>query len=106
MKFPTRQWLRIIEYREFFDFPRYFLASDGYGYWVLDGSFDDAKDEYSDDFFVRFVGTSEDEARELFVQQAIYPLLSSNDSMTIATKHVLFDITNRTACFVDLETID
>lgn len=105
MKFPTHQWLTIVEYREFFDIPRYFLASDGRSYWVLDGSFDDAKDEYSNEFVVRFAGTSESEARELFAQQAVNPALSDDGLMTIATKHFQFDKTNRAECFADLDTV-
>lgn len=105
MKFPTHQWLKIVEYREFFDIPRYFLASDGRSYWVLDGSFDDAKDDYSDEFAVRFAGTSESEAIELFAQLATNPAPSSDALMAIATKHFRFDKTNRAECFADLGAV-
>jgi len=102
MNFPSKQWLKIVQYRDFFDFPRFFLASDGSSYWTLDGSFDDAKDDYADAFVIRFVGTDEIQAKKKFAEQAPNSKICSHDSIVIATRYFRFDKTKRAECFVDL----
>jgi hypothetical protein len=42
----------ILEYRDFHDFPRIFVAVHRGDYYLFDGSFDDALDDYPDYFVV------------------------------------------------------
>jgi hypothetical protein len=100
MNLPTQRWLRIVEYRDFSDIPRYFLATDGTQFWILDGPFDDENDEYAANFVIHFVGTNEREARHLFLQQATIPSRLESTLPSIAIVDVRFDETSRAQCMV------
>lgn len=68
---PTGVWLEIVSYRSFWDVPRFILAADpSSGFWILDGGFDPAQDEYSDRYRIFFAGTGREQARAAFEAQA------------------------------------
>jgi hypothetical protein len=68
---PYNRWLAIETYRDFYDVPHFILARDGVaGYWILDSSFDDERDDYAADYLLMFAGTDDVAARELYEQIA------------------------------------
>jgi hypothetical protein len=67
MMMPTGVWITIASYQDFHDFPRLFLAVDQESsFWILDSEFDDARDEYSADYNVYFVGHESSQANAAF----------------------------------------
>lgn len=64
---PSGEWLTIVSYRDFYDFPRLTLVANRESkFWILDSDFDDEQDEYSDNYKVYFLGNDSSHAMEAF----------------------------------------
>jgi hypothetical protein len=99
LEIPLNQWLQIVVYREFFDFPRYILAKDvESNYWILDSDFDYELDNYDPDFCIFSAGSDLAFAEKTYESQAkdrkLEPLLR------VPVKSVQFDPTLRKECFL------
>jgi hypothetical protein len=71
MKIPSKEWLAIVEYRDFYDVPRLILASSSStSFWIFDSGFEDDNDEYSSEYLVCFAGHEIGEAKRKFKQYA------------------------------------
>ncbi|MBL8260844.1 MAG: hypothetical protein JNM58_00365 [Xanthomonadaceae bacterium] len=97
MKIPFGQWLRIVLYWEFFDFPRYLLAQDSEGaFWVIEGSFNDEMDDYPEAFVVLYAGVDESEAIDQFKFRGLIPLNTNRSGFpSVPLSHVKFDDSHR-----------
>jgi len=93
MNFPFGQPLNIIAYRDFYDVPRLILARDHLeGNWILDCPFDDKTDEYSQQYFVFFMGTDQCTSKEAYESWATCQRESVG---SISVGRVSFDQTRR-----------
>jgi len=67
MKHGLHSWMKIEEYRGFYDIPRLILASDGLGrFWIFDCPFDDIADDFPAFYHVVNAGTNYQEASAVF----------------------------------------
>ena len=82
-----------IIYREFYDIPRMFIVSFRDRNWLFDGRFDDAADEYPDEYRVYSLPALSDEVLE--GDWSSLPARASAFAGTIPTANVQFDPTRR-----------
>lgn len=96
-------WLEIMQYWEFFDFPRYVLARDGDGrYWIFDGAFDDDADEYRPDFTMACVGYDLDEALVKFETRSAIPRDADRSGYeSVSLRKVKFDKSSRARIHIE-----
>lgn len=99
---PARKWLRIVAYSGFHDVPRRIVALDAeFTLWLFDSPFDDAADEYTDDYAVYRIGTDTLEAkRVLHGPSARENLPAEAYAGTVPVANVEFDATRRHTLFV------
>lgn len=78
-------------YRDFHDVPRLVAIREPDGYWLLDCAFDDALDDYPDDFTVKWIPSSHERSPEDLIElaRALAPLAQ------IATSALTFDESRR-----------
>lgn len=101
MSFPFNTWLRIVEYRDFFDLPRYMLVTENdSSYWILDCAFNEEIDEYPEDYLAFCAGNTREAAAELFARNAMNPIAEPVSKIIIPLTCVQFDETRRKSCFV------
>lgn len=82
-----------IQYREFYDFPRMFVAVHNGVQYLFDGSFSDELDDYPDEYQVFVLpGLTRD---QLSGSWATLRDLASRRLGSIPIRHVLFDSTRR-----------
>lgn len=97
MSLPFGKLLKIVNYWEFWDFPRYILALDDEGgFWVLEGSFDDILDDYPGDFVIRYSGTDSVLAQKQFESRELVSI--GEDRLRfdrIPLRRIRFDDTKR-----------
>jgi hypothetical protein len=102
MEIPTLQWLRIVEYGDFHDVPHQILALDReMAFWIFDGGFDDALDDYPLELRVYRIGHDAAAARDAFrVRDADGHIQGFEPLETIALNRLEFDETRRNAIFI------
>jgi len=94
------KWTPIIQYREFYDFPRVFIIEYGGRFLLFDGPFDEEIDEYSP-FFTVFEMSS-DKLQPFLGQDMLLlweslPSLATKRIGKIPVSDVKFDPTRRQA---------
>lgn len=105
IQFPSHQHFTIIEYRGFHDVPRFILAKDESGtYWVLASPFDDATDEYSENYTIFESGQDETRARTVLYQHCSGKIVAP--TCTLSVVRIEFDTTKRASFYVAGPTSD
>ncbi len=90
----SAEWVPIV-YRDFFDFPRAFFVRTAVGWLFFDGHFDDALDEYPEEFAVYEMG---DAGPESFVGTwSEVPKRARGPRGSVALNGDSFDRTRRAA---------
>jgi hypothetical protein len=102
MAIPTLQWLRIVEYGDFHDVPHQILALDrDMAFWIFEGGFDDALDDYPPELQVYRIGHDAAAARDAYrVRDADGNIQGFEPLGNIALNRIEFDGTLRNAMFI------
>lgn len=101
MELPVGQWLQIVAYRDFHDFPRLILARDETGAsWLFDCPFDSALDDYRPDFRVLAFG-DDGEAALAHFRAAVEPGLDALLPESVDVGRFRFDESRRSAVWID-----
>ncbi len=88
------QWLRIVKYRDFWDFPHFLLVADPQSnHWIMDAQFDEERDDYAVDFLITNAGSDPAAAALLFERIAAIGMTA--DAVPLPVSSVRFDDTRR-----------
>jgi hypothetical protein len=103
----ANRWLKIVEYRDFFDVPRYLLALDTeQKLWIMDCMFNEELDDYESDYLIFGPYTDLSSAQRIFDLRAKDSISPDNYVWRVEVKDVQFDSTKRLQCFIQTKTKD
>ncbi|TXI50884.1 MAG: hypothetical protein E6Q50_02685 [Lysobacter sp.] len=99
---PALKWLRIAAYGSFHDIPRSIVALDrDFVLWLFDCPFEDALDDYGEEYGVYRIGTNTmDAKRALQARSAMDALPAEAYVGKVPVENVEFDATRRHMMFV------
>jgi hypothetical protein len=102
MTLATLRWLRIAAYGNFHDVPRCIVVLDrDFVLWLFDCPFDEALDEYREEYAVYRIGTDTLDAKRALRAQSVMDALPAEAYVgTVPVQNVEFDPTYRHTLFV------
>jgi hypothetical protein len=98
--------LKILEYRDFFDIPRYLLAVDAeQKLWIMDCMFNEGLDDYEAEYLIFGPYLDISSAQKTFSLRAIDSASLGNPVWRVEVKDVQFDDTKRLECLINSDAL-